>query len=102
MRNKSKSSHDLIDDPSLSSVPAVQVDVKKRPRESDEDADDSNDATERNARMIVIRRRLSKDKTETSENKSAEVEDDLEFSDRKAKRLKERWFMYILIVQYSY
>ena len=27
MRGKSKSSHDLIDDPKLSSVPAVQVEV---------------------------------------------------------------------------
>ncbi|XP_069128326.1 spliceosome-associated protein CWC27 homolog [Argopecten irradians] len=46
MKGKSKSSHDLTDDPKLSSQPAVTADRKKRKKDSDDDDDEDDESDE--------------------------------------------------------
>lgn len=70
-RGKSKSSHDLANDPSLSSVPAVDSEVKPKKRKNKSNEDDSGDSgveETRRENLDKIRKKLKKDEKSDEPN----------------------------------
>ncbi|KAG1660616.1 Spliceosome-associated protein CWC27 [Nymphon striatum] len=88
MRNKSKSSHDF-DDPSLSTVPAVDV-VQLQKENDDKEVDDGKKKED----LATVRKKLKKNNVGTENDNSKNMSDgepeEPEELDKKTKRLLER------------
>ncbi|XP_071117410.1 spliceosome-associated protein CWC27 homolog [Haliotis cracherodii] len=84
MRGKSKSSHDLIDDPRLSSVPALETDErpdgKKRKSGGETEGSDTGDDSKEKS-LEVVRKKLKID--ETDKKKDVGGKEDKKKEDRK-------------------